>query len=143
MAQLQQMTVNGTLTVSNGSGSILARNTPRNIITISTAGSYVWANILNNYQSSTSFFLSKQLYRFVFKSNNPAHYHAYRGYINTGDMNSGTASQKFVVRNIVATHSAWTGGCGGNPWTSIDTNGFTYYLNACSESIVLTVEGIG
>lgn len=142
MASLITTTITGTLTISGG-GRITSKNTPTATISISTAGSYVWSTILNNYYTASGFFESRRLYRFIMRSNNGAHFHAYMGWINSGDLSTGSASTRFIVRDINAVHSGWTGGCSGNPWTSIDTNGFTYYINPCYESIQMLVEDLG
>ena len=142
MANLRNTTITGTLTITGG-GRLIAKNTPKSIISIGTAGSYVWSTILNNYYVANGFFESRRLYRFIMNSVNGAHYHAYGGWINTSDLSTGTAAQRFVVRDIFACHSNWTGGCAGNPWQAIDTSGFTYYVNPCNESINMAVEDVG
>jgi hypothetical protein len=142
MANLKATSVSGAMTISGG-GRIIANNTPKGTVSIGTAGSYVWSTILNDYYTANGFFESRRLYRFIMQSSNGAHFHAYMGWINTGDLSTGSASTRFVVRDISAVHSGWQGGCAGNPWTSIDSTGFTYYINPCFESIAMTVEDLG
>ena len=136
MANLVSSSINGNFTAS---GRLTALNSASKLIrtfTAGDAGSHVWSSIFNTYYNSSGWFASAKLYLIWIVSSNTAAYYGYRGYLMTGGLGYGGASNQYVVRDITSASGANLGSC-TNSFTSIDNSGFTFAVNNCSETLNL------
>lgn len=149
MASLITSTITGNVTTT---GFTTALNSTRSIRSWNTSqtGSYLWKNVFKDYWAGGTYFTTAKQYFFWIVSSNGAHYYGYQGILTTGYLvapngyggNQGDIGLDWRVSNITDASSAWIGGCGANPFSAIDTSGFTYIQDACFESIDLMIKEI-
>lgn len=149
MASLVTTSLTGNLTTT---GFTTALNSTRGIRTWNTSqtGSYLWKDIFKGYWAGGTYFVTAKHYFFWIFSSNGAHYYGYQGILTAGYLNppdgyggnGGNIGLDWNVTNVTDASSAWIGGCGANPFSAIDTNGFTYIQNACYEGLTLVIKEI-
>jgi hypothetical protein len=145
MAILQSTTSQGDVTASSYA---FYANSFKYLRSFNTAGTYNWAQIFKDYWVSNGYFVTAGIYSFWIVSNNGAHYYGYTGILAAGYLvppngygaNFGNIGLDWAVSDITNASSAWLGGCGSSPFSSIDNSGFTYQLNACAEALNLYIK---
>lgn len=145
MANLRPTTITGTLTTTGYINN--SANTGVKYIRYfdtNQTGAYTWGNVFLSYWQTSGYFSTRMIYQFWLVSSNYVHYNGYTGTLSTGYLvganGYGGPTLDWGVSSITFAGGPWTGGCGQNPISSIDTSGFTYSINACPEALNLLVK---
>jgi len=103
---------------------------------------YAWPALFNQLfvegkAKGTTVFQSGATYILLATSSNGVHSHTYKMNLRIGGTTYGNVKYRYRIDNIDQVNGPWHGGCGSNPFNSIDTNSLRILGNACSESINL------
>jgi hypothetical protein len=138
MASLVTTSLTGNVTITS---TFTALNSVRSIRAFTVAGTYTWGNIFKTYWQNNGYFTSGAFYQFWILGNNGVHHYGYRGILSVGFLTGangyGGETLDWGVSNIADASGPWIGGCGASSFSSIDTTGFTYQVNACGEALNL------
>ena len=109
---------------------------------------YNWPDLFNKLfldgkKKGTTVFQSGATYVLVATSSNGVHSHTYTMNLRIGGTSYGGVKYRYRISNVKQANGPWRGGCGSNPFNSINDNYMRILGNACNEAINLWISRIG
>ena len=107
----------------------------------SSTATYTWDDVFHDInQAESSFMGNGAVYDIMMRSDNYRHFSLVYGTVIIGDIdNYGSSTNSWDWMITPTLNGVWTGGCGGQPISSVSNTSFNFSKGACSQSLTIAI----